>query len=199
MTPLRRFVLGLLGLAGVAVGLGTDGEKENNNLDLFEELKTASLLGKLRDMDAAALPSWQVLGMGTLGGARALGRGHDLGSLEVGKQADLVAVRTDKAKALETFNAGAGGYRDRDLYPFCANVSDGMFTAHPSLRGKPVRDLRDSSGRNFGEDIMRAGSADGTVNEVSYSFPRPGGGDPAPKVTYVTKIGDQVCGVGYYK
>lgn len=109
------------------------------------------------------------------------------------------AVRADKAKALETFNAGAGGYRDRDLYPFCANVSDGMFTAHPSLRGKPVRDLRDSSGRNFGEDIMRAGSADGTVNEVSYSFPRPGGGDPAPKVTYVTKIGDQVCGVGYYK
>ena len=111
----------------------------------------------------------------------------------------VVAVRADKAKALETFNAGAGGYRDRDLYPFCANVSDGMFTAHPSLRGKPVRDLRDSSGRNFGEDIMRAGSADGTVNEVSYSFPRPGGGDPAPKVTYVTKIGDQVCGVGYYK
>lgn len=110
------------------------------------------------------------------------------------------AVRADKTKALESFNAGAGGgYRDRDLYPFCANVSDGMFTAHPTLRGKPVRDLKDSSGRNFGEDIMRAGSADGTVNEVSYSFPRPGGGDPAPKVTYVTKIGDQVCGVGYYK
>ena len=110
------------------------------------------------------------------------------------------AVRADKAKALESFNAGAGGgYRDRDLYPFCANVSDGMFTAHPTLRGKPVRDLKDSSGRNFGEDIMRAGNADGTVNEVAYSFPRPGGGDPAPKVSYVTKIGDQVCGVGYYK
>ena len=110
------------------------------------------------------------------------------------------AIRADKVKALESFNAGAGGgYRDRDLYPFCANVSDGMFTAHPTLRGKPVRDLKDSSGRNFGEDIMRAGSADGTVNEVAYSFPRPGGGDPAPKVSYVTKIGDQVCGVGYYK
>ena len=109
------------------------------------------------------------------------------------------AVRADKAKALETFNAGAGGYRDRDLYPFCANVSDGMFTAHPSLRGKPVRDLRDSSGRNFGEDIMRAGGAEGTVNEVAYQFPRPGGGEAAPKVTYVTKITDQVCGVGYYK
>ncbi len=110
------------------------------------------------------------------------------------------AVRADKAKALESFNAGAsGGYRDRDLYPFCANASDGMFTAHPTLRGKPVRDLKDSAGRNFGEDIMRAGSAEGTVNEVSYSFPRPSGGDPAPKISYVTKVGDQVCGVGYYK
>lgn len=110
------------------------------------------------------------------------------------------AVRADKAKALESFNAGAqGGFRDRDLYPFCANVSDGMFTAHPTLRGKPVRDLKDSTGRNFGEDIMRAGSAEGTVNEVAYVFPRPGGGDPAPKVSYVTKVSDQVCGVGYYK
>ena len=109
------------------------------------------------------------------------------------------AVRADKAKALETFNAGAGGYRDRDLYPFCANASDGMFTAHPTLRGKPVRDLKDSTGRNFGEDIMKAGTAEGTVNEVAYQFPRPNGGEVAPKVSYVTKIGDQICGVGYYK
>ncbi len=110
------------------------------------------------------------------------------------------AVRADKAKALESFNAGpGGGFRDRDLYPFCANASDGMFTAHPTLKGKPVRDLKDSAGRNFGEDIMRAGSTEGTVNEVAYSFPRPGGGDPAPKVSYVTKVTDQICGVGYYK
>ena len=112
----------------------------------------------------------------------------------------VVAVRGDKAKALESFNAGAtGGFRDRDLYPFCANASDGMFTAHPTLRGKPVRDLKDSTGRAFGEDIMRAGGTDGTVNEVAYLFPRPTGGDAVPKVTYVTKIGDQICGVGYYK
>lgn len=109
------------------------------------------------------------------------------------------AVRADKSKALESFNAGTNGFRDRDLYPFCANASDGMFTAHPSLRGKPVRDLKDSTGHAFGDDILRAGNTEGTVNEVSYSFPRPGGGDPAPKVTYVTKIGDQICGVGYYK
>ncbi|WP_430868041.1 amidohydrolase family protein [Demequina aurantiaca] len=81
--------------AGIAVGLGTDGEKENNNLDMFEEMKVASLMGKLRKMDAAAMDSWQVLEMATWGGARAIGQGDRLGSLEVGKQADLIAVRTD--------------------------------------------------------------------------------------------------------
>ena len=51
--------------AGVAVGLGTDGEKENNNLDLFEEMKVASLLAKLTRLDASALDAWSVLGMAT--------------------------------------------------------------------------------------------------------------------------------------
>lgn len=111
----------------------------------------------------------------------------------------VAAVRADKAKALESFNAGSGGFKDRDLYPFCANASDGVFTAHPTQKGKPVRDLKDSTGRSFGEDILRAGSTEGQVNEVAYSFPRPGSNDPAPKVSYVTKIGDQICGVGYYK
>ncbi|WNM24596.1 amidohydrolase family protein [Demequina capsici] len=81
--------------AGIAVGIGTDGEKENNNLDMFEEMKVASLMGKLRAMDAAAMDSWQVLEMATKGGARAIGQGDRLGSLDVGKQADAVAVRTD--------------------------------------------------------------------------------------------------------
>ncbi|MDF2554786.1 MAG: cytosine deaminase [Microbacterium sp.] len=81
--------------AGVAVGLGTDGEKENNNLDMFEEMKVASLLGKLRTMDAAAMDSWQVLHMATRGGASAIGRGDELGAITVGRKADFVAVRTD--------------------------------------------------------------------------------------------------------
>lgn len=81
--------------AGVPVGLGTDGEKENNNLDMFEEMKVASLLGKFRTMDAAAMDSWEVLTMATLGGARAMGLDDRIGSIETGKQADLIAVRTD--------------------------------------------------------------------------------------------------------
>ena len=81
--------------AGVALGLGSDGEKENNNLDLFEEMKVASLLAKLTRMDAAALPSWDIVRMATIGGARAIGMADTLGSLEPGKLADIVAVRTD--------------------------------------------------------------------------------------------------------
>ncbi|MEL6870401.1 MAG: amidohydrolase [Pseudomonadota bacterium] len=81
--------------AGVAVGLGSDGEKENNNLDIFEEMKFASLLGKLRENDATAADAWQVLRMATIEGARALGLDRDIGSLEAGKKADFIAVRTD--------------------------------------------------------------------------------------------------------
>lgn len=92
--------------AGVAVGLGTDGEKENNNLDVFEEMKTASLLGKLKGLDAAALDSWEALRMGTILGARALGLEAETGSLEPGKQADLIAVRTDTPRMTPLFGDG---------------------------------------------------------------------------------------------
>ncbi|MBB3213398.1 5-methylthioadenosine/S-adenosylhomocysteine deaminase [Herbaspirillum sp. Sphag1AN] len=81
--------------AGIAVGLGTDGEKENNNLDMFEEMKFASLLTKVSSMNAAALDSWEVCRMATIGGARTLGLEQQIGSLEVGKAADVIAVRTN--------------------------------------------------------------------------------------------------------
>lgn len=81
--------------AGVNVGLGTDGEKENNNLDMFEEMKTASLLAKFSQLDASALDAWSVCRMATVTGARALGMENEIGTLEVGKSADLIAVRTD--------------------------------------------------------------------------------------------------------
>lgn len=93
--------------AGVNVGLGTDGEKENNNLDMFEEMKVASLLGKLRTMDAAAMDSWQVLGMATRGGAAAIGRGDELGALTPGRKADFVAVRTDTPRMTPFMPDGA--------------------------------------------------------------------------------------------
>ena len=81
--------------AGVPVGLGTDGEKENNNLDLFEEMKVASLLAKFATMDAAHLDAWEVLRMATVYGARTLGQEDRLGCLKPGAAADMIAVRTD--------------------------------------------------------------------------------------------------------
>lgn len=92
--------------AGVPVGIGTDGEKENNNLDMFEEMKVASLLGKLRSMDAAAMDSWTVLTMATMGGARALGLEDHIGSISPGKQADLIAVRTDTPRMTPLLTEG---------------------------------------------------------------------------------------------
>jgi 5-methylthioadenosine/S-adenosylhomocysteine deaminase len=84
--------------AGIAVGLGTDGEKENNNLDMFEEMKVSSLLAKFSALDAQALDAWSICKMATITGARALGLDREIGSLEAGKAADLIAVRTDTAR-----------------------------------------------------------------------------------------------------
>ncbi|MER9017088.1 amidohydrolase [Mesorhizobium sp. M0898] len=92
--------------AGVPVGIGTDGEKENNNFDMFEEMKVTSLLGKLKDFDAAAMDSWQVLRMATILGARAIGLDHEIGSIEVGKRADIIAVRTDTPRMTPVFRDG---------------------------------------------------------------------------------------------
>ena len=77
---------------GIAVGLGSDGEKENNNLDLFEEMKFASLLQKVSTADPTTGDPWDVLGMATIEGARALGLDELTGSLEPGKRADIVTV-----------------------------------------------------------------------------------------------------------
>lgn len=77
---------------GVNVAIGTDGAASNNDLNLFGEMQAAALLGKLQAGDAAALPAADVLYMATMGGARALGLEDSIGSLETGKQADMIAV-----------------------------------------------------------------------------------------------------------
>jgi 5-methylthioadenosine/S-adenosylhomocysteine deaminase len=92
--------------AGVAVGLGTDGEKENNNLDMFEEMKVSSLLAKFASLNAAALDAWSVCRMATIDGARALGMDKQIGSLEKGKAADIIAVRVDTPRMTPLITKG---------------------------------------------------------------------------------------------
>jgi signal transduction histidine kinase len=109
----------------------------------------------------------------------------------------VAALKTDKAKALDQFAKGEGGFKDRDLYPFCGGA-DGNFTAHPALTGKSMKELKDKNGEAMGAK-MYAVAQEGKVEPVAYMWPKPGGTDPVSKVSLVTKIGDQVCGVGYYK
>jgi len=78
--------------AGLNVSLGTDGAASNNRLDLFAEMRLASLLAKVATGDAAAVPAATALRMATLNGAKALGLEAMIGSLQPGKLADLVAV-----------------------------------------------------------------------------------------------------------
>lgn len=78
--------------AGVTVALGTDGPASNNNLDMFEEMRSAALLQKVATENPEALPAYTVLEMATLGGARALGLGDKIGSLEPGKRADIILL-----------------------------------------------------------------------------------------------------------
>ncbi len=107
------------------------------------------------------------------------------------------AVKKDKAAALAQFTKGDGGFKDRDLYPFCGGP-DGNFTAHPSLVGKSMKDLKDKAGKPLGAE-MYSNAKEGAVSEVAYMWPRPGSDQPVQKVSYVTKVSDQVCAVGYYK
>jgi len=78
--------------AGIAVGLGTDGAASNNSLDMFETMKICALLHKAHRWDPTVLNAQKVLDLATIGGARALGAEHDIGSIEVGKRADIILV-----------------------------------------------------------------------------------------------------------
>ena len=81
--------------AGVNVSLGTDGAASNNDLDMFGEMRSAALIGKAIADDATALPAHSALAMATINGAKALGLDKQIGSLEIGKQADMVAIDLD--------------------------------------------------------------------------------------------------------
>jgi hypothetical protein len=106
------------------------------------------------------------------------------------------ALQTDEAKALQLFNEGAPGFREADLYPYCGGP-DGMFTAHPELMGSSLRELRDKRGNPLGETLYSI-AKEGQIAQVTYYWPRPGSTDILRKVALVTRIGDQVCAVGYY-
>ena len=110
----------------------------------------------------------------------------------------VVAMKENKTKALEEFNKGENGFRDRDLYVFCADATTGIMTAHPSLKGQQLRDIKGKKGYPLGKEIMD-NAAEGKIKEVDYWWPRPGTDKALQKRTFYTKVEGQNCGVGFYK
>jgi 5-methylthioadenosine/S-adenosylhomocysteine deaminase len=91
--------------AGVVVGLGTDGPSSSNDLDMFGAMRAAATIHKGNRLDATALPAVDVLRMATIDGARALGIDDRVGSIEVGKQADLVLLDADSPSLNPSYDA----------------------------------------------------------------------------------------------
>jgi hypothetical protein len=117
------------------------------------------------------------------------------------------AVKADKAKALDQFNNGTGGFLQGDLYVFCFNVGDAKLVAlaNPNAKqliGTDVRDQKDSTGKEYGREIFVASTTkpEGEITVTDYLFPKPGADKtPVQKESFTTKVSDLVCGVGYYK
>ena len=107
--------------AGIPFGLGTDGCASNNDLDLFQEMDMAAKFHKVDALDPTIMDARSVLEIATIGGARAIGLDKDIGSLEAGKQADLIIIDTEKPH----------------LVPMYSPVSHIVY----AMRGSDVRDV----------------------------------------------------------
>ncbi len=90
--------------ASIPVGIGTDGAASNNDLDMFEAVRQTALLQKLQTGDPRAIPAGDALAMATIEGARALGMDRDIGSLTVGKRADLIVVSMASARQTPVYD-----------------------------------------------------------------------------------------------
>jgi hypothetical protein len=118
----------------------------------------------------------------------------------------IAAVQAERTKTLDLINKGEGGFLDRDLYPFCFDVTDGKVIAVASNNAKQylgtdIRALKDATGKVYGPELYDAGQKpEGKITEVSYMFPRPGADKtPVPKVSMLMRAGDLACGVGSYR
>jgi hypothetical protein len=92
----------------------------------------------------------------------------------------VAAVKVDKAKALDMFIKVEDGFKDRDLYVFCANASDGIIPAQPTHKGEQLADIKGKKSFPLGQEMMQK-ATEGTINEVTYWWPRPGSDKPLVK------------------
>jgi len=117
--------------------------------------------------------------------------------------AAVAALKANEGTALAAFNDKSNGqYHDRDLYPFCFSTKDGKYLAHPNsaLMGTDIRAVKfkdDPLGQRIFDAVTSAPPE--TVSTIDHYFPKPGTTEFVPKQSYVTRVGDVGCGVGYYK
>lgn len=81
---------------GISIGLGTDGIGSTTTMDMFEEMKTAAYLQKVNTMEPSSISAYDILKMATIEGAKVLGLENEIGTLEPGKKADMIFIKTDK-------------------------------------------------------------------------------------------------------
>jgi hypothetical protein len=115
----------------------------------------------------------------------------------------VAELKSDEAKAISEFNdKNNKQFHDRDLYVFCFNMSDGKLTADAdqAVMGIDIRTLKFKDDP-FGQRQYDATKAapEGSVTIEDYDFPKPGTSESVPKESYMTRVGDRGCGVGYYK
>ncbi|NOZ48663.1 MAG: amidohydrolase, partial [Chloroflexi bacterium] len=122
--------------AGVAVGIGTDGPASNNDLDMFEEARLASFLPKATTGDPTALPASEVFTMATIEGAQALHMDDLIGSLEVGKLADIVVVDQSAPHATPRFHLSTN-----NIYSYLIYAAKATDVRHVWVHGRQL--LRD--------------------------------------------------------
>ena len=116
--------------AGVRVGLGTDGAASNNDLDMWEEMRLAAFLQKVEQMNPEVLSAKTVLQMATSGGATAIGLGDSIGSLEVGKRADVIQVSFDDVHHVPTYDVISHLVYVTDEQDVATVVVDGKVLMH---------------------------------------------------------------------
>ncbi|NNL47075.1 MAG: amidohydrolase [Acidimicrobiia bacterium] len=158
--------------AGIRVGIGTDSIMTNNNLDLFEEMRQAALVAKLRREDPAVLPAWTILEMATIRGAEALGLADKIGTLEVGKRADLILIDLDRPHLwpLHRSESGFGNLVEHLVYSARASdvvgtVVDGqVLMADSTLRTLDLVEIRRVV-QQQGDDLLRRAGAEAVVLE----------------------------------
>lgn len=107
-------------------------------------------------------------------------------------------LKTDKLIAIAEFNHNDPRFHDRDLFVFCFDGRNGRFTAHEAFVAHDVHELRDAYGAPIGAEIY-SNAKDGRITEIAFISPVPGSTELAVKTAYVTRIGDQVCGVSAYQ